>query len=119
MDDEPAFRISLADLLALDGHDVLTFASASELPPLGTLGRLDVVVTDYEMPDADGVSLADALHAHDPTLPVILVTAHHDRTVARLAAARAFLSLMEKPLRYEVLHTHIHERTRPRGARGR
>jgi PAS domain S-box-containing protein len=52
-------------------------------------GLWDLLVTDFDMPAMSGAELADAVHAHDPDLPILLVTALAgvaDRTSARFHA---------------------------------
>lgn len=38
-------------------------------------GSVDAVITDYRMPETDGVSLAEAIRDREPTMPVVLFTA--------------------------------------------
>jgi CheY-like chemotaxis protein len=41
--------------------------------------RPDVVLTDLQMPEMDGLALVEALHVRHPFLPVVLMTAHGAR----------------------------------------
>lgn len=47
----------------------------SEHPP-------DLVVTDMQMPEMDGLELVEWIKAHHPTIPVVLMTAHGSEEVA-------------------------------------
>jgi len=73
VDDEAAMRFALSEVLDGFGVEVLTAGSTEEALPL--IEGVDVVVTDYAMPGKTGLDLLDAVRAHDPTVPVIVITA--------------------------------------------
>lgn len=107
VEDEPAFRESLAEMLRDDGHAVLAYAEPASIPPIDSLGRVDLLLTDYEMPGKNGLALADEFHARRPAVPVLLATAY--RADVHAAAQRPFLRLAQKPIAYDALHRLIHE----------
>jgi DNA-binding NtrC family response regulator len=109
LDDEPSFRMSLAEMLRDDGHQVRTYAAPAHLPPLPTLGNVAILVTDYEMPGKNGIILADAFHAQHPDVPVILATYYRTRSLDAQVLARPFVRLVEKPVDYALLHALIHD----------
>jgi DNA-binding NtrC family response regulator len=109
LDDEPSFRMSLAEMLGDDGHDVRAYAAPAHLPPLPTLENVAILVTDYEMPGKNGIILADAFHSQHPDVPVILVTAYRTHSLDAQVRARPFLRLVQKPIDYAVLHALIHD----------
>jgi DNA-binding NtrC family response regulator len=109
VDDEPSFRMSLAETLRDDGHEVLDYGAPAEVPPLPGLESIDVVVTDYEMPGKTGLALADDFHEHHPEVPVLLVTAYRTDALRAQALDRPFLRLAQKPVDYDSIHTLIHQ----------
>ena len=54
------------------GWKVLTAASGEAGLMLATQNEVDLVVTDYEMPDMDGAAVAASLKAYNPQIPVML-----------------------------------------------
>ena len=78
VDNSAFFRDMLAPLIKAAGYHVTSAASAAEaLAAIRSGARVDVVVTDIEMPDMDGFELAAALR-HDPAtagIPVIALSA--------------------------------------------
>jgi DNA-binding NtrC family response regulator len=118
LDDEPSFRMSLADMLRDDGHDVRDYAVPAHLPALATLKEVAILITDYEMPGQDGLQLADAFHAHHPDVPVLLVTAYRTQSLDLQVRVRPFLRLVQKPIDYEVLHALLHDACTAPGALG-
>jgi CheY-like chemotaxis protein len=54
------------------GCKVLTASTGKAGVRLATCNHVDLVVTDYEMPDMDGARVAASVKAHDPKIPVLL-----------------------------------------------
>ncbi len=78
VDDSAFFRDMLAPLIKAAGYQVITAASAAEaLAAIKSGSRIDIVVTDIEMPEMDGFELAAALRDNPATagVPVIALSA--------------------------------------------
>ncbi len=103
VDDSPFFRDMLAPLIKAAGYRVIAVASGSEaLTALKSGGRIDLVVTDVEMPDMDGFALAQALRVAPATaaIPIIALAAMvSDDTIARGRAAgfHDFVAKFDRP----------------------
>jgi len=54
------------------GFKVLTATSGNAGVRLAAMNRVDAVVTDYEMPGMNGITVASAIKALDPRTPVLL-----------------------------------------------
>jgi DNA-binding NarL/FixJ family response regulator len=97
VDDHPAFRRALTSALRLvkevevageAGGGLAAAEQAEELAP-------DLVLMDMSMPDLDGIEAMRRIHAKQPDLPVIILTAHADAGIereARKAGASGFLA---------------------------
>jgi signal transduction histidine kinase/CheY-like chemotaxis protein len=57
----------------------------------------DLVITDLDMPGTDGLELTRALHAHDPDLPVLLMSGLVDAELRRRAEHASFHTVLSKP----------------------
>ena len=75
VDDHEEMVRLLSEELTEAGFDVLGATSAKRALDLAQEARPDVVVTDLRMPNGDGLDVLDGLHALDPDLPVIVLTA--------------------------------------------
>jgi len=109
VEDEHSFRAGLGGLLRDDGHEVLEYAEPAHLPPLATLGHVHLLLSDYDMPSENGLSLADRFHALHPAVPIILVTAYRTNHLDAEVARRPFVRLVEKPIPYDTVHALIHQ----------
>lgn len=99
VDDEAETVAALAALLTPHGFVVETANSASEA--LSKLARCapDLLITDIEMPDLDGVALAAQARMQQSDLPVILITwlDRADRIV-QAGLAQAHTHFVPKPI---------------------
>jgi two-component system, chemotaxis family, sensor kinase CheA len=78
VDDSLFFREMLAPLIKAAGYHVVAVGSAAQALAAATSeARIDLIVTDIEMPDMDGFELASALreNPHTAAIPVIALSA--------------------------------------------
>jgi two-component system response regulator AtoC len=95
VDDEPALRFAMQEALEAQGLEVVAVDSATAA--LARLDHIDVVVSDYMMPDMDGMQLLDKVRLATTALPVILVTAHGSERLAVRALKRGAYDYLSKP----------------------
>jgi two-component system response regulator AtoC len=95
VDDEPSVRVALKELVQGRGWEPLLARSGAEA--LELLERADAVVTDFSMPEMDGMELLRAVHERDETLPVILLTAHGSERLAVRAIKAGAYEYVTKP----------------------
>ncbi|MDP1569146.1 MAG: response regulator [Vicinamibacterales bacterium] len=74
VDDQPEVRDSLAEMLRLLGHDVTTAANGREGLQRLVERPIDLILTDFSMPDMDGLALAMQAGRLRPGVPVLLLT---------------------------------------------
>jgi two-component system response regulator AtoC len=101
VDDEPALRFAVAEVMEAHGLDVLTADTATAA--LGMMDDADIVVSDYMMPDMDGIQLLEKVRLANPSLPVILVTAHGSERLAVRALKQGAYDYLSKPFDNEEL----------------
>ena len=103
VDDSPFFRDMLAPLIKAAGYRVIAVGSGAEaLTALKSGSRVDLVVTDVEMPDMDGFALAQAVRGAPATaaIPIIALAAMvSDETIARGRAVgfHDFVAKFDRP----------------------
>jgi DNA-binding response OmpR family regulator len=76
VDDEVVARVSLAEILRLEGYQVATAASGEEaLSLLNKSGPFDLIVLDLKMPGMDGLAVTESVRSQYPGTVIILLTA--------------------------------------------
>jgi two-component system response regulator AtoC len=64
IDDEPALRFAVQEAIEAHGLDVISAESA-----MASIDDVDVVVSDYMMPDMDGMQLLEKVRVANPSPP--------------------------------------------------
>src|SRR5919198_1798540 len=95
VDDEPSVLFALKELVRDKGWEPLLARSGPDA--LGLVERADAVVTDFSMPDMDGMELLRAIRERDESLPVILLTAHGSERLAVRAIRSGAYEYVTKP----------------------
>ncbi len=97
IDDEPAMRFTLEAVLGDAGFDVFSAAGgAAGIAEFEARGA-DVVLTDLAMPDVDGMKVLGTLRVQDPSVPVMMLTAHGSERVAVAAMKAGAFDYLPKP----------------------
>src|SRR5438132_5211697 len=86
---------ALKELTKQRRHEVVLARSGQEA--LAHLEGVDAVVTDYSMPEMDGVQLLQAIRERDESLPVVMLTAHGSEKVAVRAMKSGAYEYVTKP----------------------
>src|SRR5574341_1412318 len=76
VDDEHLIRWSLEQQLRREGYSVLLAETGAEALHKAQAERLDLVLLDVRLPDADGLEILERLRVANPETPVIMITAH-------------------------------------------
>jgi len=107
VDDDHSLLRLLSMRLSAAGYGVLAVESGEQALAHYPQFRPDLVITDLRMDGIDGMTLFDRLHARDPDLPVLILTAHGTIPDAFHAAGRGVYSYLTKPFNSKVLLEHM------------
>jgi FixJ family two-component response regulator len=99
VDDDPAFRASLGQLLRSVGLDARLFASVADFLKSERPKGPACLVLDVRMPERSGLDFQRELAAADDQIPLIFVTAHGDIPMCALAMKRGAIDFLTKPCR--------------------
>lgn len=69
----------------------------------------DLVLSDFNMPDVDGILVARTIRKVDPDIPVVILTANHDATRDSLLGTLGVRRILHKPIDSETLITALKE----------
>jgi len=104
VDDEKIKRITLADDLAAQGHEVVTAGDGEEAWTQLQTAQFDVVVTDLKMPRLDGIELLKRIKQGPLAgMAVVMMTAYGSIPVAVEAMRLGAFDFVTKPFRNEDL----------------
>ena len=109
VDDSKAVRLTVALTLRQAGHRVVEAASGEDALELLKTEKVDLIISDFNMPGMDGSQLVRHLKADQEyrTIPVIMLTTENAR--GRLAEAKeaGAVGWLNKPFKAEQLVTAV------------
>lgn len=99
IDDERISRRVAYRLLSEEGYRVLEAENCAETLDVLRLaqGRVDLVVIDVVIPEADGVTIGRAVREHYPDLPILYMSAHPAEVLARHGLTTLNVPFLAKP----------------------
>jgi two-component system C4-dicarboxylate transport response regulator DctD len=103
VDDDPATRLSLGQMLRLRGYRVELFSSAEAAHDWAGLSEVDCVISDIKMPGMDGEEFLGVLVREEYAPPVLMLTGHGDVSMAVRCLKAGAYDFIEKPFDPDVL----------------
>jgi DNA-binding response OmpR family regulator len=97
VDDESAARLSLAELLTLEGYEVVPAADGEAAVDLLSDGPFDLAIVDIKMPGMDGLEVVNRFQKHSPDTVIIMLTAHGTLETAVQAMRQGAHDYLLKP----------------------
>lgn len=107
VDDDPTLLRLLGIVLREEGYSVLSADSAEKALAMIAVTRPDLVVTDLQMGQMNGLDLFNAVHKNHPMLPIIILTAYGTIPDAVEATKRGVFTFLTKPYEVPDLLTEI------------
>lgn len=106
VDDEEGVRFTLAEIMRELGHEAIAVASAHEA--LATFDEdVELVLSDWIMPEMDGLALLQALRAKGARAPFVLLTARGSERLAARAIKEGAFDYLPKPFELEELEAIV------------
>jgi two-component system response regulator AtoC len=97
IDDDSSLRFTLEAVLSDAGLVVETSEGGTGGLAAFEARGADVVLTDLAMPDMDGMQVLERMRAADPSVPVLMLTAHGSERVAVTAMKAGAFDYIPKP----------------------
>ena len=107
IDDERNLLYSMAKALQRESLEVMTAETAAQGVSKVREQKPHAVILDIRLPDAHGLEVFDEIHAIDPSIPVIIVTAFSTMDTAVEAMKRGAYEYLVKPIELDCLREHV------------
>ncbi len=119
-DDELTARHMVRTALEKHGYCVIQAKNGQEAVTMATRKQPHLILLDCRMPDLDGLSVVDALHAKEDTrdIPIVIVSAMRDSAHVEGALARGVASYVGKPYETQKLVKEVRRVLRSRSKPG-
>jgi len=109
VDDDRTFRLSTAELLKQDGHDVDVAADASEAVDRLSAASFDLVLLDMRMPGMDGLTAVEVLRTRGLRAPILMISGFGTIDTAVESLHRGADHFLAKPVDPDVLSAKVAE----------
>ena len=103
VDDDPGLLRLISMRLNASGYEVETVESGEQALARLSISMPNLVITDLRMGGMDGMALFEAIHKTNPTLPVVILTAHGSIPDAVDATNRGVFGFLTKPFESKAL----------------
>jgi len=103
VEDEPAAREALVELLDALGYGAIAVGSAEEAVALAETAAFDVLLTDLVLPGASGAELAKRLCGRWPELRVIMMSGYTEDDVVKRGIGSGDVRFLQKPFGMKTL----------------
>ena len=99
-----------ADVFELLGHQLVYHHRAMHaLEDVENLKSSDVLISDFYLPDLNGVELVKKVHEICPELPTVILTGTKEASVVEVAKRLPNCTLLHKPINIEVIEKYLDE----------
>ncbi|MQB39343.1 response regulator [Agrobacterium tumefaciens] len=98
VDDDPAIREAMDDLIMSFGYECRLFVSAEQFLESKQQADIDCIVVDVKMPGLSGIELQSELNRRGNHPPMIFVTSHQDERTRNAALNGGALAFLGKPV---------------------
>lgn len=107
IDDEPNQITSIKSFLKRRDYSIYTANSGNEGLRILRENRIDMVLTDFRMPDITGLEVVKSVRQFNPEIPVIVITAFSDTKDAVQVMKEGAFDYLSKPIDLDELEILI------------
>ncbi|MCR4413580.1 MAG: sigma-54 dependent transcriptional regulator [Thermoguttaceae bacterium] len=107
VDDEPSICWGIARLAGDLGHTASVAASAEQALAAAASPRPDLILLDVRLPGMDGLTAIDALRERLGGVPIVVMTAYGDLSIAVEAVRKGAFDYLVKPFELSVVERAI------------
>ncbi|MEI7816417.1 MAG: response regulator [Desulfuromonadales bacterium] len=100
VDDEENARVALSKILVHDGYEVASASNGLEALNYLRSNEVELIITDLNMPEMDGLKFLRELNRSHPASNVIMITAYGEVESYLEAMTLGAFEYINKPVRY-------------------
>ncbi|MBN1571715.1 MAG: sigma-54-dependent Fis family transcriptional regulator [Deltaproteobacteria bacterium] len=108
VEDDQLMSDSLKKVLNGEGFSAISAATGAEAKMLIEDSVVHLVLLDIRLPDTDGLDLLKVIKEFEPDIPILVMTAYSDVTVAVNAMKKGATDYIQKPFELDELKFIVH-----------
>ena len=103
VDDNAGSRQAFTKIIRLHGHEVMEAANATEALKILDSFQLELVITDFVMPNMNGFQLTAHIRQKWPDMPILLTSGHLSPEIAKVISGWSGVEFIPKPIDTQTL----------------
>ncbi|MDY6863426.1 MAG: response regulator [Thermodesulfobacteriota bacterium] len=103
VDDDKDISLIFSEFFQYEGYKVNTAHSGTEAFYLLNKNSIDLIVTDINMPEMNGIDFIHKVREINPYIPVIVVTGSYDLSVNKRLENMNIFEFLNKPVHMDAL----------------
>lgn len=107
IEDEENIRINIKKVLLLLCENVFDVSNTNEAKFIFNEQRIDIIISDINLPDTNGIDFIKELRKIDKTIPVILLSAFTDTKYLLEATKLKLVDYLTKPVDFKTLNNSL------------
>ena len=108
IEDEENIKINMKKVLLLLCENVFDAQNIEEAKYIIKNQRIDIIISDINLPDTNGIEFIKELRKTDKTIPVILLSAFTDTKYLLEATKLKLVDYLTKPVDFKTLNNSLH-----------
>ena len=109
VDDDPASRVLLREILREDGYDIAEAEDGEFALEVLASKAVDLVIADRAMPRLGGLELLTKMHEKGMTIPVLVISAYGEETFWGQAIGLGAVDYLMKPYQADDVLKIVHK----------
>lgn len=109
VDDDPALRITLQEILMDDGRDVISAKDGFQAVQMASESLIALILMDVQMPGMNGVDAFMEIKEILPECRVVIMTGHAVGSLIEKALSEGAMTVLTKPISIERLLAIVEE----------
>ncbi|MBN2789519.1 MAG: response regulator [Candidatus Delongbacteria bacterium] len=103
IDDQPEILELLMEIIELLGHKVYSITSGTKVDEIFMDHDIDIVISDYQMPDMTGYEIAEMIKSKYSNVKVYIVSGYHNVLSNEKMEKYGVSGLLDKPFKMDEL----------------
>ncbi|MGE0051948.1 MAG: response regulator transcription factor [Arcobacter sp.] len=108
IEDEETIKENVKKTLQLFCENVLDAQNIKEAKELLQNSRIDIIISDINLPDISGIDFIKELRKIDKTIPIIILSAYTDKKYLLEATKLKLIDYLTKPVDFKSLNTALY-----------
>ena len=104
IEDEKNIRLNIKKTLELFCENVFDTENISNAKKILTTQRIDIIISDINLPDMSGIDFVKEIRISDKTIPIILLSAYTDKEFLLEATKLKLVDYLTKPINFKDLN---------------